>query len=228
MNPAREFEFERGLVAIRKTRLVEAEQWFTRALRAEPGWHEALQRRAYVRERRGRLSEAARDYRTSLAGTPECKECLEGAADVAVKRGRRGEAEGFLDQAIKLDPANSSFRYDRGCVRLSRRRLQEAVEDFSRVVSFCQEGRRMIALVGRAQARALMGDLRTALEDLDRAVLMRSGVRENHFCRGVVRFLSKDLKGAAEDFRSAHAPKNLIRELMKSSTKAKRLLIAEG
>lgn len=224
MTPAGEFQFEMGIEAIRQGRLAEAEKWFTRALQVQPGWHEALQRRAYVREMRGQLPAAARDYRFSLLEAPDCIWCFEGAADVAVKRGRWREAEGYLDQALHLESSNTSILYDRGCVRLKRGRLREATEDFSRVAAFCREGRSMIALVGRAQARALMGDFEPALEDLDRAVRMRSGVREHHFIRGIVRFLSKDTKASHEDFRKAGVSPKRIQRITKSRRHLRMLL----
>ncbi|HKS15950.1 MAG TPA: tetratricopeptide repeat protein [Planctomycetota bacterium] len=126
----------------------------------------------------------------------------------------------MLDRAIRIAPRNHSFHYDRACVRLRLGRSRAAIEDFTRIArnrGFC-----MLAAEGRGRARALRGDLRSALKDLDRAVRMRAGIRENHFYRGLVRFLSKDLVGAARDFSAGNVPRGLAAGM--TQQRAKELL----
>ena len=60
---------------------------------------------------------------------------------------------------------------------------------------------------------------------------MRAGVEDNHFYRGLVRFLSKDTKGALKDLAAAKAPRGLINQFKRPSApgvrRAKDLLIRD-
>lgn len=207
-------EFEKGIAAIRGNRYAEAERRFTRALLIHPGYHDALQRRAFVREERGRLKEAAADYRSSLSRFPRCRWCLEAAADLQVKLNRHRVALGLYDRAIQVDPRNANFHFYRGYIRMFLGRYRAAISDFTRVLRNFHVG--MIALVGRGQAKALWGRLPSALKDFDRAIRMRSGVREHHFFRGITRFMTKDTVGAREDFLAAGLSRVKIARLIRS------------
>ncbi len=215
-------EFERGITAIREKRYAEAERRFTRALRIHPGYHDALQRRAFVREERGRWKEAAADYRSSLARFPRCRWCLEAAADLQVKLNRHRVALGLYDRAIRVDPRNANFHFYRGHIRMFLGRYRAAIADFTRVVRNFHVG--MIALVGRGQAKALSGRLSSALRDFDRAIRRRAGVREHHLFRGITRFMTKDTVGAREDFLAAGLSRVNIARLTRSRDEFRTLL----
>jgi len=218
--PPEEIEFERGIAAIREKHLADAERCFTRALRAKPGWHEALQRRAFVREALGRLRSAMSDYCRSLAGNPRCKWCLEGAADACSKLGDPASALRYLDRAVRVDPRNDSFINDRGGVRFQLGNYRGAIRDFTRVASDRRSIRRMLALQERGRARALIGQMKAARLDLDRAVRMRPNAGENRCVRGLVRLLANDTRGALEDLRAARGPRDLMAQIERAPARA--------
>jgi tetratricopeptide (TPR) repeat protein len=122
--------FNRGCEELKHNRYQKAAQSFTKALRTQPGWHEALQRRALVRHFQKRPDLAIRDYRKALEDAPRCAYCWEGLADAQSALGKHLPAITSWNRALSLRPRELWWHYDRGNAYLACGRPLEAIRDF--------------------------------------------------------------------------------------------------
>ncbi|KAF8058901.1 SRFR1 [Scenedesmus sp. PABB004] len=130
-----------------------------------------------------------------------------------INAGQVEQAEGLLDGVLATNPADLSALVARGTARALRRRLKEAVEDFSAAILI--EPRYPDTYKRRGQARSALGDHAGALEDLDRAAklmadlpagadaLAGGGAGDCHAERGMLYQKLRDYRRAARALAKA-------------------------
>jgi tetratricopeptide (TPR) repeat protein len=141
---------------------------YDKALSLKEDLASALLGRAELLAAAGKVEEAVKDLDAALASDPR----LAAAYD---RRGRLKEAAGRPDEALKdymkaveLEPGQADFLLDLGVARLRGREYWKAIAALDR--SLAQGGPAAEARGARAEARAALGMVKQALDDLDEAL----------------------------------------------------------
>lgn len=144
----------------------------------------ALLGRAELLAEAGKADEALKDLDAALAADPR----LAAAYD---RRGRLSFAAGKLDDALKdfvkaveLEPGQPDFLLDLGVARLRKREYWKAIAALDR--SLAQGGPAAPARGARAEARAALGMVKQALDDLDEALKADPRSSDLHALLGLV------------------------------------------
>ena len=109
--------------------------------------------RAFARQ--GRIPEAEGAYRAILADAPDTPEALNFIAMCALARGDLVEAQGMLDHAAELEPAQPEIRKSLGIVHLAADRPQRALECFDRALQL--DPQHFVARLHRGAALERLG-----------------------------------------------------------------------
>lgn len=96
--------FNKGLAALAKGNVGEAESDFKEALRADPGRPEILNDLGIVRLRQGRYSESEKLFRRALEKSPNYARARLNLSGALWGLGRKDEAVVEAERAVKLDP----------------------------------------------------------------------------------------------------------------------------
>ena len=180
---------------------------YSEAIRLNPKHAEAYGRRAVAKEEVNDVAGALADYDKAIELDPT-------DADNYYLRGLlKADAEGFtealadFDQAIERVSDDESYYSHRSLIRQRTGDFDGAISDCDRIFELRPARTWIIplALVSRGIAKALKGDVKSALEDLDNAVNRTRGDEHTRFERGKVRLLSNDLDGALEDLAAVVA-----------------------
>lgn len=120
--------FEAAQVAIDCGEIDTAETWLKKAsVSVDPSDRDALQ--AVIEMRRGDTATARKRLESALARSPEHPGLSAQMAAIMQQDGRLDEAERLLSHALKAQPANADWLFQRGMVRRLAGRNQAAAED---------------------------------------------------------------------------------------------------
>lgn len=133
-----------------------------------------------------------------LAKHPHAVPALNNRGDVLYARGELHAAIADYSEALRLRPADSRYRYNRGAARLQAGDLRGAREDFDDVI---RSGTLMLyeAYCGRGTVHRRLGDLPRAIADYTAAVNLWRTNPVAWLNRGLARYLQRDLQGCIGD-----------------------------
>lgn len=141
---------------------------YDKALSLKDDLAQALLGRAELLAASGKLEEAKKDLDAAVSADPR----LAAAYD---RRGRLASAAGKVEEALKdymkaveLEPGQAEFLLDLGVARLANREYWKAIAALDR--SLAQGGPAAAVRGARAEARAALGMVKQALDDLDEAL----------------------------------------------------------
>jgi tetratricopeptide (TPR) repeat protein len=161
---------ETGGVCARDGRFADAVAACDEALRLDPGRADASRLRAECLLKLGRWAEAARAFDDALrpGGAPQPK-LLAGRAVARMRLEPPDHAGAVADLtlALAVEPANAAYRTQRGQLYLALGRYEAALADFDEV-----PGKDPTVLLGRARARAGLGQHARAAAEADEAVAL--------------------------------------------------------
>ncbi len=165
-----------GLVEFKRRRWAQAADYFTKILDKEPKDHGLLAYRAMARLNAGNREAATSDFETAMGSAS-------GSDDYSLicwLLGREGQALDWAtqacDKAVEQKQQESSYRANRGVVRLRLGQLAGALEDFDAAVA--ADDRLAANHYGRAVVRRRMGDAAGSEADRTRALAIDPAVGE--------------------------------------------------
>ena len=103
----------------------------------------------------------------------------------------------FYDRAIRLNPDYSEVYNNRGIVKASLGRYEDAVADFGEAIRLKPEHIR--AYNNRGNARAVLGRHKDAIADFDEAIRLKSDYTEAYYNRGIAKAALGQYKDAIAD-----------------------------
>ncbi|MGI6419926.1 MAG: tetratricopeptide repeat protein [Thermoguttaceae bacterium] len=132
---------------------------FDQALQICPRYAEALANRGITRHALGNLAGAMADFNLALDIYPNYAEALLGRAFARHDSGEYDEAIADCDEVLQLIPrlAAAKVYHLRGGIRVSQRRIADAVADFDRALEI--DPRFCMAYISRGNARHHLRDL---------------------------------------------------------------------
>ncbi len=161
MNPGdRDAMINLGVAAMMLKNLDRADGIFSSLIRANPDYYLPYLKRGMVAFERGDRAAARRDYQAALSRERGVAEVYARLAELAYVEGRFPDAAERYEEALRIEPDNTSLRLMRGKSLLGAGRRDEAVREIEQALAIDP------ALPG---ANLLLGNLFAEAGDLDRA-----------------------------------------------------------
>lgn len=162
----------RGMVLYQSGRCTEAEEEFTLALKADPGFAPALDNMGFCCFYRGDDQEAMKYFDRSLKADPGFPDSHLGRGMVLARTERFDEALKEFDRAIELKKDYPDPYFERGIIRTDRFELEAAIGDFSRAVEL--NPRWISPLFERGLIYYHQGRFREAGKDFEEALKIKT------------------------------------------------------
>lgn len=151
---------------------------FDRAMELNPKNDEAMNDRAWAMARQGKHADAIRGYDTALTVTKTRHGMiLSNRCEVKAMARDIDGALADCDTALKLDPANATYRGTRAFANLSGQRFVDAIADYN--AAFASDPTDPFTLFGRGIARLQLGQTADGRDDMAAALKLRPTVRED-------------------------------------------------
>ena len=190
----------RGWLERRTGRFSEAERDLAEARARDPGRWEAYHNAGVAALDSKRWGDAERNFEIALFFAPKAWTAWLGLARVRAATGKTERALEDIDRAAAARPGESSIPYAKAEILRALGRFAEAARAYDRALLL---GAAPIMFVGRAQARAELGDLEGAEGDFAKALDLEPRLREAFVARARMRAALKRYDEAQEDFASA-------------------------
>ncbi len=171
------------------------------AIRINPKYTEAYNRRGNARSMLGDRQGAIADYSQAIQINPNYDSSYTNRGRVRVDLGDKQGAIADYNQAIKINP-NSYIAYNnRGIVRVELREVQEAIADYNQAVRISP--RDAIIYNNRGFARFFLGDLQGSIADYNQAIEINPNFADSYYNRGTSLSDLGDYRRAIGDFNQA-------------------------
>ena len=151
--------------------------------------------------RAGRLDEAAALYRYVAKHFPDQPDAFNLQGLIALARGEPRQALELIDRAIKLDPNDAAYRYNRARALRAQNRLEAALAAFDKALALKPDYAE--AWLERGNALSALGQVEAALDSYDRAVALAPGWPDAYANRGSARRRLEHYEAALADYERA-------------------------
>ena len=169
---------------------------FTESLKADPASFMALYQKANCEFELGEYAAAKADYTRLRAHNQRGVEALTGLARVAVKENNLGIAQGYMDDAVAMLPADSDIYVRRASVRRAMGNNTGAVDDLVMAISIDSNNRAFQELVNLADA-----DYPAVITGLGNAIAQAPEQGMFYYIRGVIAQAHAHYPAAIADYR---------------------------
>lgn len=169
---------------------------FTESLKADPASFMALYQKANCEFELGDYAAAKADYTRLRAHNQRGVEALTGLARVAVKENNLGIAQGYMDDAVAMMPADSDIYVRRASVRRAMGNNTGAVDDLVMAISIDSNNRAFQELVNLADA-----DYPAVITGLGNAIAQAPEQGMFYYIRGVIAQAHAHYPSAIADYR---------------------------
>ena len=166
----------RGMALLRSGRILEAVASFDHALSLQPRHVPALVGKAMASLRLRHLDAAQHALDAALAIDPQAPEALLHRGQLRMALGKFDEAEADFDAALAINPALESAWEGKANNSLLTNRIAQAIHACQKVLEINPESEFAFGWLG--SCHAAQGDLATALQFFDRALLLRPDFEE--------------------------------------------------
>lgn len=139
------------------------------AIKANPLYVNAYHNRAIVRQEAGQLPEALADYTRAIELNPNYVAALHNRGQVQYELGNAREAVADFSDALRLTPESPVSLDIRARAWIALQDFPRALRDFDEAIRFSPNPSADL-LMQRGQLHSEMGNLESAMQDLDRAV----------------------------------------------------------
>jgi tetratricopeptide (TPR) repeat protein len=133
--------------------------------------------------RAGRLDEAAALYRWVAEHFPDQPDAFHLQGVIALSRGDAAGALALIEQAVRLDPRDAAYAFNRAAALTALGRDAEAAEAYGRALTLRPDWPE--AWANRAALLRGLGRFEEALGAYDRALTLRPEAPESHFNRSI-------------------------------------------
>jgi tetratricopeptide (TPR) repeat protein len=192
---------ERGGLEARFGMEKEALEDYTRAVSLAPTNADALVARARFYAARAKPELAEADYNSAIDADPADAEAYSGRASVLAGLGQDEKAIADAAKAVDLRPDDPQARLVYGELLIKARQYSRAVEAFTAALTVKAPPAR--ALVGRATAKARLGDMTGAKNDAEDALEKDSKNARVYDALGAMRLRARDYEQAVRDLNQA-------------------------
>jgi len=121
--------YERGLAALERGKLDEAQALFTQAIEEGDRPALAFSKRGVARVRGGDRAGAAHDFASALERDPRCAPALVNMGNLALEANMLEEARSRYEAAIKIDERYAAAHHNLGIVYRREGRIAESIRE---------------------------------------------------------------------------------------------------
>jgi tetratricopeptide (TPR) repeat protein len=194
--------YKRGLIHKKMGNLELALEDMTQVLQISPKHPDPLKVRAKIYEK-------IQDYRRAIEDYTSLIELKHGTPVIYISRGfswsmlgDKDKAMNDFKEAIKLDPKNALGHLNCGAIYLKKGQPQAALLSFDRAILHSSQ-ERAIFYYSRGEALRHLRRYKQAIQDFDKAVLLRPNYWEAYNSRGIAKSGIRDDEGALADYNKA-------------------------
>jgi tetratricopeptide (TPR) repeat protein len=174
---------------------------YAAAIRVDPKYASAYNRRGNIHKDRGDPDRAIAEYNEAIRLNPDFALAYMNRGDAWDDKNERDKAIADLDRAIRIDPKNALAYNIRGVVWKKKGEYDRAIADFNSAIRI--EPTSAAYHVNRGDALDDKGDQAAALRDLDEAIRLNPNSARAYTIRGVVNRKRGEHDRAIADYTSA-------------------------
>ena len=193
--------YNSGLSSLLKLDYAKAISDFSLAIRLDPNYAPAYNKRGIAYEKQRNFDKAISDYNEAIRLDPNLALAYVGRGNAYYGQGNLDKAMSDYDEAIRLDPNFALAYNNRGIADKKQRNFDKAISDYNEAIRL--DPNLALAYYNRGNAYYDHGNLDKAIGDYDSAIRLDPNDTFAYYSRGNAYYNHGNLDKAISDYTSA-------------------------